>query len=353
MNLTFILGTRPEAIKLAPLIKEAQKDPNKIRIIDTQQQYNSVSSVLEYFNLKPTKVIPATGNFGLMHRVGYYSNMIGYSIKNSDVIIVQGDTISTLAGALSGFFNKIPVAHIEAGMRSFDLDSPYPEEGTRRMISAISKFHFCPTDKEKDFIEGENPSKETLIEVTGNTVIDALSYILKKYNIKVPSIGSGVLMTLHRRESFDKIEGLIDIANRLVTEGIPVTYIKHTNPKVMNAVNKVLKPNQKLTILEPQPYPNFIKLMAECRLLLTDSGGIQEEAPFIGKNYLVMREETERWKAKDNDRLVGTDPDFIFSKVQNEYYSEGCNKRKDPSLEYGDGFSSRRILNSLYKYIDI
>jgi len=350
MKLTFVIGTRPEAIKLAPVIKEAQKSYYKIRIIDTQQQPNAVPDVLKYFNLKPTKSIPIPNNFDLLYRVGYYANQISDMTKYSDVIFVQGDTISTLAGALSGFFHKIPVAHVEAGMRSFDLNSPYPEEGTRRMISMISKFHFCPTDEEKEFLISENLSDDSVIKITGNTVIDALSYIIKNYNITIPADSKGVLMTLHRRESFDKLEPLINVANRLVEAGIPVTYIKHTNPAVVEAINKTLKPSENLTLLPPQNYPDFIKLMAESKLILTDSGGIQEEAPFLGKQYLVMRDITERWQAWKDDRIIGTDPDVIFERTEREYFYGAT---PEVSNVYGDGLSSTKILNIIRDYYSL
>lgn len=347
MKITFILGTRPEAIKLAPVIKESQRLRHKISIVDTQQQKNAVFDVLQYFNLKPTKTIPIPDNFDLLYRVGYYSDMISETVKYSDVVIVQGDTLSTLAGALSGFFNKIPVAHVEAGMRSFNLNSPYPEEGTRRMISMISKFHFCPTDKEKSFLDLENLSKDSVIKITGNTVIDSLLFIIKRYNIKTPDNPTGILMTLHRRESFDKLESIINVANRLVQIGIPVTYIKHTNPIVLEAINKTLKPNKNLKVLEAQSYPDFIKLMLNSKLILTDSGGIQEEAPFLGKQYLVMRNDTERWYAWKDDCMIGTNPDDIFEKTKNKYI---YGKSPEASSLYGIGLASGKILDTISDY---
>lgn len=364
-----VFGTRPEAIKMAPLVHALEADDRfDAKVCVTAQHREMLDQVLELFEIEP--------DFDLnIMKAGQTLNDVTTSILvglkpvledfKPDVVLVHGDTATTFAASLAAYYQQIKVGHVEAGLRTGDIYSPWPEEANRKLTSAITNYHFAPTAGSKENLLNEGvPEYE--ITVTGNTVIDALFWVREKLD-KDSSLSNElssrfdyldpnkklILVTGHRRESFGGgFERICEALRQIATNNphAQVLYPVHLNPNVQEPVNRLLKGLDNVFLIEPQQYLPFCYLMDRATVILTDSGGIQEEAPSLGKPVLVMRETTERLEAVDAGTvsLVGTDVNLIVSQVdllltnQDEY--QKMSKAHNP---YGDGLACGRILEFL------
>ena len=370
-----VIGTRPEAIKMAPLIKALKLDKRfHLKLCITAQHREMLDQVLDIFNIKPDF------DLNLMKKDQKLCDITALIMKDvgnvlsqfkPDIVLVHGDTTTTFAAALSAYYKKIPVGHIEAGLRTRNVYLPWPEEANRQLTSVITKYHFCPTNISKENLINEQVSDES-IYVTGNTVIDALFLALqhikkdknltnrfeKKFKFIDPS-KKMILVTGHRRESFG--DDFINICNAikdisLKNNDIQIVYPVHLNPNVQKPVSKILSQLKNVFLLDPQEYLPFIFLMSKSHILLTDSGGIQEEGPSLGKPVLVMRDSTERPEAihAGTAKLVGTQPHKIIYEVEKLLNSkkeyEKMSKSHNP---YGDGKACERICNILGETIEL
>ncbi len=376
-----VFGTRPEAIKMAPLVKEFQKktDHFKTVVCVTGQHRQMLDQVLQIFDIKPDFDLDIMKQgqdlYDVTARV-----LIGMRdvLKNAqpDVVLVHGDTTTSTAAALAAFYQQIPVGHVEAGLRTHNIYSPWPEEMNRQITGRIATYNFAPTPLSKSNLLSEGVA-ESKISVTGNTVIDALYWVVDKikstekldaelqnelfkagYDTKRVDDGKKlVLITGHRRENFG--DGFISMCNAIktLTEKYPevdFVYPMHLNPNVRKPIHEVFGENLEdlgnMFFIEPLEYLSFVYLMEKSHIVLTDSGGIQEEAPGLGKPVLVMRDTTERPEALEAGtvKLVGTDYDMIVGEVSalldNPAYYEAMSKAVNP---YGDGHACKRIVNIL------
>jgi UDP-N-acetylglucosamine 2-epimerase (non-hydrolysing) len=360
-NILFVFGTRPEAIKMAPVIKEFQKNKFKfnVKICVTGQHKEMLEQVLDFFEIKyDYNLAVMKKNQTLAEVTTAIINQLDKILKKEsiDLILVQGDTTTAYAGAVAAFYNKIKIGHIEAGLRSHDLYSPFPEEANRAMISRIGDFHFAPTTTAAKNLYHEGIRKH--VYVTGNTVIDALQLTLKKikkekFHPQHLSNYMGkeriILVTGHRRESFGKpfedfCKGILKIAGEF--PDVTIVYPVHFNPNVRKTVQHILGKTRNIHLIEPLDYPSMIWMMQRSHFIITDSGGIQEEGPSLKKPILVTRKVTERMEGiqSGTSKLVGTDTDTIyrFSKkllTQQSFYDKMAN-RLNP---YGEGNSSEQI----------
>jgi UDP-N-acetylglucosamine 2-epimerase (non-hydrolysing) len=362
-----VFGTRPEAIKMAPLVYEFKKHKDKFetKVCVTAQHRQMLDQVLDFFNIIPDYDLNLMKDNQTLSdiTVNVLKGMDGViSDFKPDLIFVQGDTTTTFVTALAGFYNKTRVAHLEAGLRSFNKYSPFPEEINRILAGHLSDFHFTPTMNAYNNLINEG-IKNNVYNV-GNTVIDALflgiEIINKQGNEKFINFFKNIdfnkriiLVTGHRRESFGEPFQNICLALKNIAEknnDVEIIYPVHLNPNVQKPVYSVLKGINNVHLIEPLDYPYLIWLMDKSYLVLTDSGGIQEEAPSLGKPVLVMREVTERIEGIEagTAKLVGTDPNKIISETQilledkNEYLR--MSKAVNP---YGDGKTSERIIKIL------
>ena len=363
-----IFGTRPEAIKMAPLVKEFLKYPEifDTKICVTAQHREMLDQVLEFFEIKPdfdlNLMKPNQNLYTLTSSILLELQPILESF-NPEYIYVHGDTTTTMASSLAAFYAGAKVCHVEAGLRTFDMLSPFPEEMNRTVTGVITNIHFCPTETSKNNLILENKPNDSII-VTGNTVIDALMFSVdkvKRINYQDPEIEKLkaildsekklILVTGHRRENhgdgFVRIcEALKEIA--LNNPKAQIIYPVHLNPNVQGPVYKLLSEINNIQLITPLSYPAFVWLMEKSYLIITDSGGIQEEAPSLGKPVLVMRDTTERPEAVDSGTviLVGTNKDKIV-KETNKLLSNTVTYRKMSKLHnpYGDGTASQKIVN--------
>ena len=361
-----VFGTRPEAIKMAPLVKAfAGKSEVDCRVCVTAQHRSMLDQVLELFEIKPDWDLdimqPGQDLTDVTMRILAGLRPILQEWK-PDVLLVHGDTTTTLAASLASYYEKIPVGHVEAGLRTGDIYSPWPEEMNRKITGAIATYHFAPTSRAEHNLlaEGQHPST---IRVTGNTVIDALFEVLDLIQ-KDKALESTildllpflkeerkiVLITGHRRENFGSgFENICQAIKEMAAQnpGVQFVYPVHLNPNVREPVNRVLSKLENVLLIEPLEYLPFVYLMNKSYLILTDSGGIQEEAPSLGKPVLVMRDTTERPEAVDAGtvKLVGTEKNLIVSEVQrllneSDYYLT----MSDAHNPYGDGEACERIV---------
>ncbi|SIO70491.1 UDP-N-Acetylglucosamine 2-epimerase [Burkholderia sp. GAS332] len=365
--LTF--GTRPEAIKMAPLVRHLKRTEGiDCFVCVTGQHREMLDQVLKLFQIRPHF------DLNVMRR-----NQDLYDITSSimlgmrevlkdcrpDLMLVHGDTSTTLAASLAAFYQRVPVGHVEAGLRTGDLLSPWPEEANRRMTAVLAEKHFAPTERSRQNLLAENVPDER-VRVTGNTVIDALLYVRERLagdmrlreeaERHLPALASDrrlILVTGHRRESFgDGFERICSALAQLARTypDVDIVYPVHLNPGVREPVSRILTGIANVHLIEPLDYLPFVCLMDRAYLILTDSGGIQEEAPSLGKPVLVMRETTERQEAVDAGvvRLVGTDVQKIVGGVSellcNESIYRAMSVRGNP---YGDGQACERIANAL------
>lgn len=364
-----VFGTRPEAIKMAPLVQALAVDEGfEAKVCVTAQHREMLDQVLELFEITPDfdlnimKPGQSLNDVTTAILIGIKSVLEEFK---PDVVLVHGDTATTFAAALAAYYQQIPVGHVEAGLRTGNIYSPWPEEANRKLTGAITKFHFAPTETSKQNLLAENINEQG-VYVTGNTVIDALLRVTQKIesdktleeqlSANYPMLDSSkklILVTGHRRESFgggfERIcESLKQIAQKY--DDVQVIYPVHLNPNVQEPVNRLLKDLSNVHLISPQDYLPFVYLIKKSYLILTDSGGIQEEAPSLGKPVLVMRETTERPEAVDAGtvKLVGTDINEIVSSVSdlidNKEKYELMSKAHNP---YGDGLSCKRICDIL------
>jgi len=364
-----VFGTRPEAIKMGPLVHAFSADDRfDAKVCVTAQHREMLDQVLELFEINPDY------DLNIM-KAGQTLNDVTTDILKGlkpvledfkpDLVLVHGDTATTFAASLAAYYQQIKVGHVEAGLRTGNIYSPWPEEANRKLTSAITNYHFAPTSGSMENLLNEGVSKDEII-VTGNTVIDALFWVrekLNKDNLLLNELTSRfdyldsnkklILVTGHRRESFgggfERIcEALRQIA--INHSDVQVLYPVHLNPNVQEPVNRLLQDLENVFLIEPQQYLPFFFLMDRATIILTDSGGIQEEAPSLGKPVLVMRETTERPEAVNAGtvRLVGTDVNLIVSEVDlllnDSFEYQKMSKAHNP---YGDGLSCGRILEFL------
>ncbi|MDT0593658.1 non-hydrolyzing UDP-N-acetylglucosamine 2-epimerase [Glaciecola petra] len=366
-----VFGTRPEAIKMAPLVKALEADVRfDSKVCVTAQHREMLDQVLELFEIQPDYDLDLMKHRQTLNDV---TAAILLNLKSvledfkPDYVLVHGDTATTFATSLAAYYEQIAVGHVEAGLRTGNIYSPWPEEANRKLTGALTQFHFAPTSMSEQNLLSEGYSKNSIV-VTGNTVIDALflakekmdnqAGLTQQLNAKFDFLDESkklILVTGHRRENFGEgfeniCASLAEIANTY--QNVQILYPVHLNPNVQEPVNRLLKNCDNILLIEPQQYLEFVYLMDRAYIILTDSGGIQEEAPSLGKPVLVMRETTERPEAVSAGtvKLVGTDRSLIVENVNKlltnvNHYNE-MSKAHNP---YGDGKACVRILNTLAK----
>lgn len=367
-NILVVFGTRPEVIKLAPVILEMKKFPECFNVIicNTEQQKELSNQTLAYFGLKADINLdvmkPDQSLLEVQTRILNALNEV-FNTNKIDATVVQGDTMTVLCGALASFYNKIPVFHVEAGLRSYDIYEPFPEEVMRQMTSRVAELHFAPTEKNRQALLKENILDEK-IHVVGNTVIDALfclseetlSKAAKFFKEKDVTVDDKlVLITAHRRENHgERIDRIIAAIKHLAEKYSDHTFIipVHPNPNVKNKIHERLGQYENIKLLAPLDYPYLVYLMKNAKLILTDSGGIQEEAPSFGCPTFVMRYETERQEGIDAgvSTLVGADYDKIVSLSEKILSDSKENTRLKASNPYGDGTSAKKITSIIKEY---
>ena len=360
MKVLVLFGTRPEAIKLAPVIHELRKKFFQTIVVSSSQHKQLLIPFLE------TLAVDVDFDLGVMRRNQSPNEVCARVIakldkilasENPDLILVQGDTTTTLAGALAGFNRRIPVGHVEAGLRSGNLMSPFPEEMNRRLVSQITSFHFAATEKNRRNLLAEDVPSEKVF-VTGNPVVDSLKYMLKNLTvdpvitalIKKTEGKKRLLLTTHRRESF----GAAMTANMKVIrdfvdgrKNVCLFFPVHPNPNVKTIAREILGGHHRIHLLGPLDYPDFLAIMKSAWLIVSDSGGVQEEAPSLGKPLLVLRENTERPEAirAGVSKLIGNSPGALKLLLEENYAVETWIKSvREVANPFGDGRSAARIV---------
>lgn len=357
-----VFGTRPEAIKMAPVVMELNKYPEKFESIVcvTAQHREMLDQVLSLFEIEPDfdlNVMKPNQNLWNVTAEVLVQMKEVFDKTKPHLVLVHGDTTTTLAVSLSAFYARIPVGHVEAGLRTFNKYYPFPEEINRVVTDAVSTFYYAPTQRSVDILINSGMPKEN-IYLTGNTVIDALLHTIEKNKLDLAEINldknlKTILLTSHRRENFGKpLENICQAVLNIVEKNndVQVVYPVHPNPNVRDTVFKMLSNNPRIKLIEPLEYAPFSNLMKQSYLILTDSGGVQEEAPSLGIPVLVLRDETERPEAVDYGtvKLVGSDIEKITSAIQElldnkEVYSA----MSSASNPYGDGSSSQKIVEAI------
>ncbi len=355
-----VFGTRPEAIKMCPLVKELQTKNNMETIVCvTGQHRQMLDQVLEAFNVQPDYDLAIMRDkqtlFDVTINVLEKMKPVLENVK-PDVVLVHGDTTTTFAASLASFYLNIPVGHVEAGLRTYNIHSPYPEEFNRQSTGIISKFNFAPTELSKQNLIREGKEEKSIF-VTGNTAIDALKTTVKDTyyheQLSWASDSRLIMLTAHRRENLgNPLQNMFRAVKRIVDEftNIKVIYPIHMNPLVRQAATDILGNDSRIRIIEPLDVLDFHNFLARSYLILTDSGGIQEEAPSLGKPVLVMRDTTERPEGIDAGtlKLVGTDEETIYKEFKILLSCESeYNRMSKASNPYGDGFASKRIAEIL------
>jgi UDP-N-acetylglucosamine 2-epimerase (non-hydrolysing) len=374
LNVLSIFGTRPEAIKLAPVILELEKHPGQVRsrVCVTAQHREMLDQVLHLFGIAPDFDLdlmqPGQSLPDLTARVLTRVSKV-LEVEQPDVVLVQGDTTTVMAAALAAFYQQVPVGHVEAGLRSRNRYSPFPEEINRRVAGVLSTSHFCPTETARQALLREGVDERS-VYLTGNTVIDALHLILRRpmpeaahrllerAGVSVNGSGQGpasrrlILVTAHRRENFDRFEeicrGLEAVAAR--NPDVAILYPVHLNPRVQEPVYRILGDVERVYLAPPVEYDVMAHLMNAAYLVLTDSGGLQEEAPALGKPVLVMRTETERPEAitAGTARLVGPDAGRILEEAERLLHDPAAYDEMAHAVSpYGDGHAAERIIRVL------
>ncbi|HOW42789.1 MAG TPA: UDP-N-acetylglucosamine 2-epimerase (non-hydrolyzing) [Candidatus Omnitrophota bacterium] len=357
-----VFGTRPEAIKMAPVVKELRKEKSSFQTVVcvTGQHRHMLDQVLKLFKIRPDM------DLNLMQENQSLPSLTARALViltetlqrvKPDLVLVQGDTTTAMVAALAAFYQKIPVGHVEAGLRTHDIYNPFPEEVNRCIISAMASFNFAPTRISYQALIDQGISKQRVL-LTGNTVVDALRMIVKsgkfaKVNIALKKNSRLILVTAHRRENFGRpLEQICDALNAIVKRNpdVEVVYPVHLNPNVKNTVYERLAGKERIHLIAPTEYDQLVYLIKNAYLILTDSGGIQEEAPAFGKPVLVMREETERPEGIEAGvaRLVGTNTAIIVKEVEKLLTREAVyNKMSRAVSPYGDGKAAERIIKHL------
>ena len=360
IKVMIIFGTRPEAIKVAPIIKELQKREETTPIVCvTAQHREMLDQVLEYMKIKPDY------DLNIMKQGQTLSEITTRALtgleeiikkEQPDIVLVQGDTTTTLAGALAAFYNMVPVGHIEAGLRTYKKYSPFPEEINRQIVSRIADFNFAPTELAKNNLKAEGIEEKNIF-VTGNTATDALKLTVSK-EIKQDNSKKIILLTVHRRENIGQnMENIFKAIKRIAQEykDIKIIYPMHKNPKVREIAKEILKEQENIEMIEPLEVIEFHNLINKCYMILTDSGGIQEEAPSLNKPVLVLRDTTERPEGIEAGtlKLVGTEEKRIYEEakrlLEDKQEYERMSKAPNP---YGDGYASERIVDIIIKKLE-
>ncbi len=364
------VGTRPEAIKMAPVLKslsEYSKD-FRVTLVSTAQHRQMLDQVLDAFQIEPQV------DLDIMRPDQSLSESSARALRGldeiladlrPDLLLVQGDTNTVLAGAMAAYYHRIPVGHVEAGLRTNDLYRPFPEEMNRRLTSPLARLHFAPTVKARDNLLQEGIAEDRIF-VTGNTVVDALLWIARERTDALPQEARGildrgrrlVLVTSHRRESLDRDLDQICLALRELVqsfEDIEILYPVHLNPRVQETVREILGNTERIHLIAPLSYPAFVQVLRAAYLILTDSGGVQEEAPTFGTPILVLREVTERSEAIDAGvaKLVGVKRKDILRETSHllkdrEIYAGFAR----PSNPFGDGHAAERISRHIKDFFE-
>lgn len=364
-----VFGTRPEAIKMAPVVLELQKHPDTIIpvVAVTAQHRDMLDQVLNLFKIKPDYDLDIMAAEQTLFDITSRS-MLGLDKvlqkEKPDIVLVHGDTTTTFAGALAAYYHQISVGHVEAGLRTHNKYSPFPEEMNRKLTGSIADLHFAPTDTSKANLLEESVNEEGIF-VTGNTVIDALHKTVRDDFVfdseLLQNIDYGgkrvILVTTHRRENLgEPMRQVYKALRKLVDEfaDVEVVFPVHKNPKVREVVSQELGGLDKVHLIDPLDYEPFANLMHRSHLILTDSGGVQEEAPALGKPVLVLRDTTERPEAvaAGTVKLIGTDKDVVYNEAKLLLTDEAeYKKMAEASNPYGDGKASARIIQAiLYHY---
>lgn len=369
-KLLAILGTRPEVIKLAPVIHTLRRSQAyDVYICNTEQQKELSNQILRHFNLKPDfnldVMVPNQNLIDLQARITTKLYDI-YRNNKFDATIIQGDTMTVLCGANVSFFCKTPVFHVEAGLRSHNLLEPFPEEGIRQMTSRITNLHFAPTNYSRDSLLREGISAEK-IAVTGNTGIDSLQFLssnsISEAKIRLAAKGvvfndKSVLVTVHRRENHgQRINCIIESLKTIICKYIDHQFVLpvHPNPNVKEKIYNNLSIFDNVILTDPLSYPELIYLIKHAKLIMTDSGGIQEEAPSFGCPVLVLRYETERFEGVDAGfaKLVGSDRHKIFKEADSVLSLPKSRSRLETNKNpYGDGKACQRILSRINSFFE-
>ncbi len=372
MKILSVFGTRPEAIKMAPVVQLLAREPGvEARVCVTGQHRSMLDAVLELFEIHPDDDLDVmSANQGLVQIANTVLAGVTKVIEEfrPDQVLVHGDTSTAFAAALAAFYCKVPVGHIEAGLRTGDIYAPFPEEMNRRLVDAIAETYFAPTDTARDALlaEGKDPAR---ILVTGNTVIDALLLMVERLK-KSPRLEAKIagelpfldpakkliLVTGHRRENFgDGFERICTALAKLAERpDVQIVYPVHLNPNVQEPVRRILGNRPNIRLIEPQDYLPFVYLMTRAHFIVTDSGGIQEEAPALGKPVLVLRDVTERPEAvaAGTIRLVGTDETRILAEATRLLDDPAAYAAMSQAINpYGDGHAAQRIVRHLTRHI--
>lgn len=356
-----IFGTRPEAIKMAPLVKELESRSEIESIVCvTAQHRQMLDQVLETFDVKPDY------DLNIMKQGQTLGDITTRALSGleevirdckPDIVLVHGDTSTTFAGALAAFYNQVAIGHVEAGLRTYDKYSPYPEEMNRQMVDCMTDMYFAPTNLSKDNLVKENV-EDKKIYVTGNTAIDAMKTTVRDdySHTELDWVKDGerlILLTAHRRENLgEPMRNIFKAIKRLVEEfsDVKVIYPIHMNPKVREVANEVLGTCDRVKIIEPLEVFDFHNFLNKSYMIMSDSGGVQEEAPSLGKPVLVLRDTTERPEGIEAGtlKLTGTDEEIIYSEAKRLLTDmEEYDRMSKASNPYGDGFASKRIVDAI------
>ena len=365
-KIMIIFGTRPEAIKMAPVVKELRENHRYFKTIVciTAQHRHMLDQVMSLFNIK------ADLDLDLMRKNQSLESLASRALVtlskeireiSPDLVIVQGDTTTAMVAALAAFYQKIPVAHVEAGLRTHDIYNPFPEEANRCIISSVATFNFAPTKRAFETLIGQGIKRKRVF-LTGNTVIDALKMLPNRLvrSDRMLALKKGqklILMTAHRRENFGRpLENICDALQLIVKRNpdVVVVYPVHLNPNVKTVVYGKLSGQERIFLIPPLEYRELVAFMRKSSIILTDSGGIQEEAPAFGKPVLVMRKETERPEGIEAGvaKLVGTDTRRIVKEIESLLRNKALYERMSKAVSpYGDGRAAKRIARILKKEI--
>ncbi len=370
-KIAVIFGTRPDTIKMAPIIKELEQQTEHFQLITiaTAQHRQMLDQVLVVFKIKPDydlNIMKPSQTLATITKNTVEELDIIFEKEKPDLVLVQGDTTTTFVGSLAAFYRQIPVGHVEAGLRTNDKNNPFPEEINRRLTSTITDLHFAPTQTAKEALLAENVNPENIF-VTGNTVIDALSYSVNSDYIFSSDILNHIidqdkkiiLVTMHRRENLGEpmksaCNAIKNLA--LIYKDYNIIFPVHLNPKVQDVAQSILGNIPNIFLIKPLDYLDFVNLMSKSYLILTDSGGVQEEGPHFGIPILVLREVTERPEAVEYGtvKLVGLDEHTIFTTADNLLNNEDEYIKMATAVNpYGDGLSAKRTIQIIKNYFKI
>lgn len=359
-----VFGTRPEAIKMAPLVLEMQsRSEFEVVTIVTAQHRQMLDQVLELFKIKPEYDLnlmrPNQDLWGLTTEILLKTKEV-FDKEKFDIVLVHGDTTTAFATALSAFYSRIKVGHVEAGLRTFNKDYPFPEEINRVLADSVSDLHFAPTERAIENLKNSGIKDIGQMHKTGNTVIDALLYTVNNCEVDLDFLNLNpnlktILLTSHRRENFGKpLENLCGAVLDLIEQNkdIQIVYPVHLNPNVQNTVKARLSGVNRIKLIDPLDYAPFASLMKKSHIILTDSGGVQEEAPSLGVPVLVLRDETERPEAIEfgGVKLVGCDREKIVNTVNELLSDKNAYEKMSKTVNpYGDGHACKRIADVVFE----